>query len=149
MFCPVIPQKSHQENESEAHFAEFIAFYGIVGAFAHMCPVILPSFHNFFFHPERNIKLIAVTVILSSLRLCTHLLVWSRAFSTDPLYVSISKSYHSSFYVSVTVTPTQISACWKNTVAVHHPVLPLKCMCVCVCEQNIAFHSPPKLWRLA
>lgn len=145
-------QKSHQENENEAHFAEFIALYAIVGAFAHTCPVILPSFHNSF-HPEQSVELIAVTVILSSLHLSTHLLVWSRAFSIDPQYVSISKSYHSSFYVSVTVTLNQISACWKNTVAVHHPIPRLKYMCVFMSVTRtplfVPTPTPSKLWRLA
>lgn len=139
-------QKSHQQNKNEAHFAEFIALYAIVGAFAHMCPVILPSFHNSF-HPEQSVELIAVTVILSSFHLRTHLLVWSRAFSIEPQYISISKWYHSSFYVSVTVKLNQISACWKSTVCVS------VCSCMCLClwpEHHFSSPTPPpKLWRLA
>ena len=81
-----------------------------------------------------------------------HTFAWSRAFSTDLLH----GSYYSSHHVSVTAEPSQGSACWKNTVAVHLPALKWVCasvcVCVCVCVTRtflFILPLPPRLWRLA
>lgn len=104
-----------------------------------VCPVILPYFHNSF-HPERSVELIAATVILSSLRWCTHVCLIKGFFHRPTIHwherimpFTTSRECHSRAVPEISLSEKHSSCA---------PPRPTHSFWVCVCDQNISFLSP-------